>query len=94
MSAAVLSPRQAADVLGVSHQTVRRWVTEGACPNVFADLPGARVGVPAWWVEQLISPAPLVGVPGERARPSLAGTPGWGGTHPRTDTGASTPGAA
>lgn len=36
-----------------------------------------------------ISPEPsVVGGRGERARPvSLAGHPGWGGPHPRTDTG-------
>ena len=91
MSAEVLSPRQAAEILGVHHTTVRRWVAEGACPNVFANLPGTRVGIPAWWVEQLISPEPpvVVGL-GERSRPESL----WGGTHPRTDAGVSSSGAA
>lgn len=59
MSAQVLTPREAAAILGVSHQTIRRWVTDGACPNAFATLPGARIGVPRWWVDQIIS-APVV----------------------------------
>lgn len=58
--ALVLTPREAAGLLGVDHTTVRRWVHAGACPDVFADLPGTRIGVPRWWVEQLISPEPPV----------------------------------
>ena len=60
MSAQVLSPGQVATRLGVDDSTVRRWVRAGACPNVFASLPGTRIGIPAWWVEQLISPEPPV----------------------------------
>jgi excisionase family DNA binding protein len=93
MSAQVLSPREAADLLGVDHTTVRRWVHAGHCPNVFASLPGTRIGVPLWWVEQLISPEPPVVVgAGDGGAASLPTSVGRGaptlrtvrGSHPRT----------
>lgn len=91
--ALVLTPREAAGLLGVDHTTVRRWVHAGACPDVFADLPGTRIGVPRWWVEQLISPEPSVVVgTGDGGAASLPASAGRGtptlrtvrGSHPRT----------
>lgn len=81
----VLSPGQTADLLGVDPSTVRRWVRAGHCPNVFATLPGTRIGVPRWWVDQLTSPGPVVVAGGEDG-PAAAvphGTHG-GGSHLRT----------
>lgn len=90
MSAAlVLTPRQAAAILGVSHQTIRRWAADGACPNVFASLPGARIGVPLWWVEALTSPEPVV-VAGQGSSGPAAAVPhgnNGGGSHLRTVRG-------
>lgn len=60
-SVQVLSPGQVAQVLGVDPSTVRRWVRDGAVPNVFADLPTDRLGIPTWWVAERISP-PAPGV--------------------------------
>lgn len=94
--ALVLTPRHAAELLGVDHTTIRRWVRDGACPNVFAHLPGTRIGVPRWWVDRIISPPPsvVVGVEagGGAASPSAAaecGTPTL-----RTVPGVAAPGAA
>lgn len=90
---AVLSPREAADELGVSHQTVRRWIAEGACPNAFATLPGTRIGVPRWWVDQIISaPSVVVGAGsgGAAPRPAAAGS----GTPTLRSVPGSHPGAA
>lgn len=54
--AQVLSPGQVARVLGVDPSTVRRWVRDGAVPNVFADLPTDRLGIPTWWLADRITP--------------------------------------
>lgn len=95
--AQVLSPGQVARVLGVDPSTVRRWVREGAVPNVFADLPTDRLGIPTWWVaERVCPPAPAV-VSGQQVGGSAASLPasaGSGGPHLRTVPGAATPGAA
>ena len=69
--ALVLSPREAAAMLGVSHQTVRRWVASGDCPDAFAHLPGARIGVPRWWVDQIASGGGVVAAPEAGAAVSL-----------------------
>lgn len=69
--ALVLSPREAADLLGVDHTTVRRWVRAGACPNAFARLPGTRIGVPRWWVDQIVTGAGVVAAPEAGAAGSL-----------------------
>jgi hypothetical protein len=59
--AQVLSPGKVAAVLGVDPSTVRRWVRDGAVPNVFEDLPTDRVGIPAWWVaDRVAAPSRLV----------------------------------
>lgn len=94
--ALVLTPREAAGLLGVDHTTVRRWIKDGACPDVFANLPGTRLGVPRWWVDRIISPPePSVVVgrgSGGAASPSAAaecGTPTL-----RTVPGVAAPGAA
>lgn len=94
MSAAlVLSPREVAELLGVDHTTVRRWVREGAVRDVFADLPGARMGIARSWVERLVSPEPSVVVGmGDGGAASLPAPAGRGtptlrtvrGSHPRT----------
>lgn len=92
MSAAVLSPDQVADLFGVDPSTVRRWVRTGHCPNAFATLPGTRIGIPRWWVDQIISAPPVVvGAEsgGAAPRPAAAGsgTPtlrSVRGSHPRT----------
>lgn len=42
--------------LAASHQTVRRWVADGALRDVFAHMPGNRVGIARAEVERLISP--------------------------------------
>lgn len=54
-----MSPREVAGVLGVSHQTIRRWVANGECPNALAHLSGNRIGIPSMWVDRIIS-QPLV----------------------------------
>lgn len=72
--ALVLSPREAADLLGVDHTTVRRWVRQGACPNAFAHLPGTRIGVPRWWVEQIVSPPVVVAGVGDGGAAPLTAT--------------------
>ena len=43
----VISPAQAAAILGVDPSTVRRWVREGACPDAFAALPSRHFHVTA-----------------------------------------------
>lgn len=70
--ALVLSPREAAALLGVSHQTMRRWVADGAAPNAFAHLPGTRIGVPRWWVDQIVTGAGVVAAPEAGAAGSLS----------------------
>lgn len=90
----VLTPGQVAQLLHVDPGTVRGWVRSGEAPDSFATLPTNRIGIPRWWVEQLISPAPVVVGPGERSRPSLAGIPGRGGTTLRTIGGDAPPPAA
>ncbi len=52
ITAQVLRPSQAADVLGCDTSTIRRWVRHGECPDAFADLPTERVGIPRWWIER------------------------------------------
>lgn len=64
--AQVLSPGQVARVLGVDPSTVRRWVRDGAVPNVFADLPTDRLGIPTWWLADRISPEGPATSTGER----------------------------
>lgn len=94
--ALVLTPREAAALLGVDHTTVRRWIKDGACPNVFAHLPGTRLGVPRWWVDRIISPPPSVVVGVEAGGPAAA-VPhdnNGGGSHLRTVPGVAAPGAA
>lgn len=92
----VLTPRQAADLLGVDHTTIRRWVREGHCPDVFADLPTHRLGIPRWWVDRIVSPPPVVVSGVEAGGPAVAVPHGnnGGGSHLRTVPGAATPGAA
>lgn len=70
--ALVLSPREAAALLGVSHQTMRRWVADGAAPDAFAHLPGARIGEPRWWVDQIVSCVGVVADHGAGAAGSLS----------------------
>ena len=88
---AVLTPREAADTLGVSHQTIRRWVRAGACPNAFATLPGTRIGVPRWWVDQIISAPSVVGDAGTGGAVSLPASAGAGAPTLRSVRGAATP---
>ncbi len=95
--AQVLSPGRVARVLGVDPSTVRRWVRDGAVPNVFADLPTDRLGIPTWWVAERVSPpapAPLSGQQVGGPAASLLASAGGGGSHLRTVDGAATPSVA
>lgn len=94
-AAQVLSPAQAAAVLGVHPNTIRNMVKRGELRDAFAHLELRRIGIARADLEQLISPAPVV-VAGRESGPAAAVPHGnnGGGPHLRTVPGGATPGAA
>lgn len=90
-AAQVLSPAQAAAVLGVHPNTIRNMVKRGELRDAFAHLELRRIGIARADLEQLIFPASVV-VAGEQVPPpSLPAAAGGGGTHLRTVGGGPAP---